>query len=978
MATDDVVVIRRPVLRGHQLIDGLWLPRERFDEQAAARLILSQWQTGASAWRFADGDLLRFRQALPVHCESLVGWPLVRQGRGLCSALLGKEELAGLPPADLWLVRGSRVDALHLRDAEVLAPGQWIDISDYTLLDTYDCRSTLPEPDLDLLAPPVDMREVFGDALAPVSPEREGVMQALLERQQQARAEAQQPPRKSSAKASENSEWNRGEASSFPWKHLVFVLLVFLGLRWLAAGGGGTLSPEHGEMGNGVLKMIAAMVISAIVFTLVLAAAGKWLRRSRPASGVDPSTLPGWTPSAAQPAPIPPRATPTRPREALWRRMLTRLTRNSRLSRLYGKRQAEYMKRMLAMFENGDLAEALRHAIPLGGGQQDSGEQSFGTPRRRDDLSIKEQQGTARSLFFEQAMEDHLRKLYRQSFERLDREGRIDEAAFVLAELLKSREEALDYLESHGRHVQAADLALAWDMSSSQIVRLLCLAEDWQRAVMVARRDDAFADAVVLLQDKAPESAERLRLEWAEALTGKGLWLQAVDVVWSLPAERHRAAQWLLDAEAAGGQLAIGALVKRAMLLPDTLEAHGERIQQLRDEPARHAERAVLAKALLEHKNRGGALAWLAGAVVNSLVADQAGGQGQLTPDQLKALIKMSQDNLLLADLPAQVPPFKGPLPLSRVEEVQQWLAPERGSRAIVDAVPLHDQRYLVALGEAGAAVVDVQGKTLFHFPVPAQAIVIGHSRQVALVLARRDEVWRVSKLDLVNRSASDLGVLRLDVFARSFDGTGWTIGHGRQLRVVDADRGFATLWHVSDLPGRVMAMKDDEANEALWLMLDDNRLEVWHYRLPERRLASKDEAPQVKHENGFMVLEANGRFTQANVRHNPHADPVLVLERDGNRKGYRLPGLVDDGLWEDPVSLHLTDPWLVVCYAIADGGTRIYFTHSGSDQLCASLDWPGVVMVRNIGAEWMLFDGEGRLSHVSVAQGRQWNLGVD
>mgnify|MGYP006899531603 CR=1 FL=1 len=65
MTTDDVVVIRHPVLRGHQLIDGLWLPRERFDEQAAARLILSQWQTGASAWRFADGDLLRFRQALP-------------------------------------------------------------------------------------------------------------------------------------------------------------------------------------------------------------------------------------------------------------------------------------------------------------------------------------------------------------------------------------------------------------------------------------------------------------------------------------------------------------------------------------------------------------------------------------------------------------------------------------------------------------------------------------------------------------------------------------------------------------------------------------------------------------------------------------------------------------------------------------------------------------------------------------------------
>ncbi len=977
MTTDDVVVIRHPVLRGHQLIDGLWLPRERFDEQAAARLILSQWQTGASAWRFADGDLLRFRQALPVHCENLVGWPLVRQGRGLCSALLSKDELADLPPADLWLVRGSRVDALHLRDAEVLAPGQWIDISDYTLLDTYDCRNTLPEPDLDLLAPPADAREVFGDALAPVSPEREGVMQALLERQQQVQAEAQQQRQKPSAKASEHREWSAGEASSFPWKHLGIVLLVFLGLRWLAAGGGGTLSAEHGEMGNGVLKMIAAMLIGAILCTLVLAVAGKLVRRLRQARAVDPSTLPGWKPAAASPAPVPPRATPARPRQALWRRVLTRLTRHSRLSRLYGKRQADYMRRMLAMFENGDLAEALRHAIPLGDGQG-GGEQSFGTPGRRDDLSIKGQQGAARSLLFEEGMEAHLRKLYRQSFERLDREGRVDEAAFVLAELLKSREEALDYLETHGRHAQAADLALAWDMSPSQIVRLLCLAGDWSRAIMVARRDDAFAAAVMLLQDKAPESADRLRLEWAEALTGKGLWLQAVEVIWSLPAERHRAAQWLLDAEAAGGQLAIGALVKRASLLPDTLDAHGQRIQLLRDDPARHAERAVLARALLEQKNRSGALAWLAGAVVNSLVADQAGGHGQLTPDQLKALVKMSRDSLLMADLPAQIPPFKGPSPLSRVEEVQQWLAPEPGSREIVDAVPLHDQRYLIALGEAGAAVVDVQGKTLFHFPVPAQAIVLGHSRQVALVLARRDEVWRVSKLDLVNRSATDLGVLRLDVFARSFDGTGWTIGQDRQLRVVDADRGFTTLWHVSDLPGRVMAMKDDESNEAVWLLLDDNRLQVWHYCLPERRLAGKDDAPQVTQENGFLVLAANGQFTQAGVTLKPHADPILALERHGNRKGYRLPGLVDDGLWDDPVSLHLTDSWLVVCYAIADGDTRIYFTHSGSDQLCASLDWPGLVTVRCVGADWMLFDGEGRLSHVSVEEGRQWNVGVN
>ncbi|HCN44939.1 MAG TPA: hypothetical protein DIT18_04200, partial [Pseudomonas sp.] len=254
-----------------------------------------------------------------------------------------------------------------------------------------------------------------------------------------------------------------------------------------------------------------------------------------------------------------------------------------------------------------------------------------------------------------------------------------------------------------------------------------------------------------------------------------------------------------------------------------------------------------------------------------------------------------------------------------------------------------------------------------------------GHSRQVALVLARRDEVWRISKLDLVNRSASDLGVLRLDVFARSFDGTGWTIGRDQQLRVVDADRGFATLWHVSDLPGRVMAVKEDEGNEALWLACSDGTSQIWHYRLPERRLSSTDAVPASQYENSFKLLTADGLVTEVGLKFRPGADAMLLLERQGNRKGYRLPGFIDPELGEAAISLDLAGQWLVTCYALDGDDTRIYFTHTGSDRLCASLDWPGAqVRVRCIGGEWMLFDGQGRLSHVSVGEGRQWNVVVD
>ncbi|XVN18010.1 bpX6 domain-containing protein [Pseudomonas corrugata] len=142
----EAVMIRRPALSGYQPIEALWFPVERFSEKERARLILSHWQTDARAYRFADGDLLRFPKARAMLCEGLAGWPLIRQGGTLCSARLSPEEMQRLAHADVWLVRGTQVNALHLREATILAPSQWIDVNQYALLDTYNCQDVLPEP----------------------------------------------------------------------------------------------------------------------------------------------------------------------------------------------------------------------------------------------------------------------------------------------------------------------------------------------------------------------------------------------------------------------------------------------------------------------------------------------------------------------------------------------------------------------------------------------------------------------------------------------------------------------------------------------------------------------------------------------------------------------------------------------------------------------------------------------------------------
>lgn len=994
-------VIRRPLLQGRQPVAALWFAHERFSEAQRQRMILEQWQPGASARRFADGDLLSFAQPQWRVCEQLEGWPLIRLGPVLCSAALDPQERQALPQADLWLVRGGQVQALQLASSRLLAPGSWLELGDYLLFDTFDCQMSLPSqlPEPEPLQS--DIRQILGHCVAAPDPEREVVMRALAERQSR---------QSTTGKARKFSMGQAVQAMPAPGKQrwLLHGGLALLGLMLFFNLGHNLLKPRQIDAQAGpedLLLWIASILLSAVLFTLFLAWLGRQLRvqpgvsgkgsqhsaTKRAAQGLvqDQGGTPGnsaeggaWAAESAwQQAPaIKPRAQARRFKPSVWRKWLQRLVQGVVWQDLYGRRQAAYLQRMLDMFERGQLDEALRHAIPLMKDGMPS-DPSFATPQPRKDLDLNRGESVSRNLMLNDEIREHLRQVYRQSFNRLDREGRIEEAVFVLAELLNAHQEALDYLERHGRFEQAAGLALAWDSPASVIVRLLCLAGDWQQALHVARRDDAFADAVVLLQERWPEQAEQLRLEWAYHLTRQGLWLQAVDVIWSLPAERERAAQWLLAAEAAGGRLAAAALVKRAILLPDTLDAYADYLMQLRDEPQRSTERAALAEALLQHKSQSKPLAWLANALVHALLADAAQGVGQMQTAQLLSLVKLSQNKLLQQDLPARLLPRHRPVVLAERNEPLEWRAGDTGARPILDAVPLDDGRYLLALGEAGAAVVDAQGRVLFNFALPAWQIVLAHGRQVALVLARRDKVWRVSKLDLVQRQARDLGTLMLQQFAREFDGVAWTIGLEQEVRVVDVDHGFRTLWHVGDLPGQVLQLQADAQNEWWWIGSESGESECWHYRLPERRLCARDRlqavAKDVDGPSPQRRLSQDGSVFSVWVKASEAAEPVLILEFANNRQGWRVPGLGDD-LYQSPRA-QLSEQWLVAGYFTASGEQMWHFIHRPRAQLAASLIWPEscAVGVRCLGGDWLLFDRRGRLAHVDVDTGLLRNLSL-
>jgi hypothetical protein len=539
----------------------------------------------------------------------------------------------------------------------------------------------------------------------------------------------------------------------------------------------------------------------------------------------------------ARPA-VPPRRTGTVLPQR-WRQWLARLALTSRLSYWLGLQQAAYLRRMLRMFDEGRLDDALRHAIPLGGEGGSLG-QAFGVPNPRAHLGLTRQPGPAASIHLGDDLESHLRQRYRQAYERLARDGRIDEAVFVLAELLQARREALDYLEANQRYAQAAELALAWDQPADLIVRLHCLAGDWRRAIAVARRDRAFASAVMQLEGKWPDPARRLRAEWGEALAQQGDWLGAVNAVWPVEALRPQALDWLQAAESAGGELGARALVQRALLLPDTLQRHAARLQALRDERGLHHERGALAQALLAASPHSSVSRALAAALTPAVLADQSQGLGRLDRKALQGLVTLGGDALLQADLPGGDWPAAPRRPLLQHPGTLEGGPPEPGLLPVLDAVALEDRRHLLALGEAGVLVVDAAGRHVTRFGVPAQRLVISHSRQQALALARRDQLWRVSRIDLARRRVSDLGVCELDHFADEFDGIAWTVARGTRLQVLDTGRSLHdVLWQVPDLPGPVRGLA--ACADAEQVVVGD---ELWTYQLPQRRLAARSPLP--------------------------------------------------------------------------------------------------------------------------------------
>ncbi|MCP3058997.1 hypothetical protein LXT21_09460 [Myxococcus sp. K38C18041901] len=556
---------------------------------------------------------------------------------------------------------------------------------------------------------------------------------------------------------------------------------------------------------------------------------GRWL--SSLFSSVEDAQPSGTSTGARAEAPGPP---PTPPGPGLLSRLSRWLTHQSPLSHLLLRRKADYLRRLFEMFEDGDLQSALRHAVPLGAGAPDANtREALGLPGPREKLTLQlGPRGPATTFAGGEDLYEALRQRYRAAFQRFEREGRIDEAVFVLSELLGAHAEAVAFLEKHGRFQLAAELAEGRALDPTIVVRQWFLAKDPQRAVAIARRSGCFAHVVVRLERTHPEEARALRLLWAQERADAGHWAMAVHVIWPVVEQRELAREWLERGVEVGGGIGAHLLARWACALPDGLSSTHARVAALLDDetPQGAQERLTFAEALSQ-ESVSAARATLLQPTVRALLKDRAAGRAHVTVELLERLLKELLDGALRADLPT--------LPTQRLAAwgsdpslppvVASASLADAGPHLIHDAVVLSGGRVLLALGEAGAVLLNPEGRRLAHLDVPAFSLVASLHADRVLALAPRGELHRVSRVDVMSRKATHWCDLAMESWAPTYDGGSWFVVSGHTVMMLDAQAPDArALWRVAEVPGTVRSLAVDDS----WLSFTTSHLERWTYEL--------------------------------------------------------------------------------------------------------------------------------------------------
>ena len=659
----------------------------------------------------------------------------------------------------------------------------------------------------------------------------------------------------------------------------------------------------------------------------------------------------------------------------IWRRYLLL----SQLGRFIGRRQARYLQEMVKMFEQGDLEQALKHAIPLSDLRDALERQNsaLGTPRARDNLDINFQRQRSQSAIgLSDDSESYLRQLYERNFRRLNRLGRHREAGFVLAELLKEYDRAVDYLEQKGETVMAAELAEGQQLQPAKVISQWLIAGNTTRAIRIARLTRCYAAAVSLLQNRDKTLADRLRWEFSQLHAQSGDFEQAVELAWPLRQKHPEILHWTRQAIDHGG--GVGArMLARYLSLTATQDEYLLKAQALLSQV--DEKNAMLRTEFID------TIAQLpptpitricARMALRCLIGEIDQGYRKHEKKRFNALLNLVDDPLLRHEartlqLGSQL--RKPTNLLSQREPPLEYHIPAgTQSAAAQTAVAILAKEWLlVARGESGVDIYKPDGIKVTTLAVPCHDIVTSDLGNRALLLARRNSLWVAYKFELERLTAQRWLELDIDSYAATHDGMQWLVSKESQLWLLDLQaEEQRALWSISDLPGTIIAIQRSQKRFAMLLQDSQGGTATWSYQLPE--LLLKERLPvsreTVEHyqpmsirEDGLiagLALAVEDQETFALFKSTDKSVPISLQRGDSI-----------DAMW-------LYQDWLAIRSQSADGKTHLQLYDLfqsniiGLPRLIVHFDRTGDVYVRRFGETLVLVYPQGNVTLLSLENG--------
>ncbi len=632
---------------------------------------------------------------------------------------------------------------------------------------------------------------------------------------------------------------------------------------------------------------------------------------------------------------------------------------------------AAYLDALVRSLEMGDVWEALRRAIPLSSEKSDGSSSTpwWAPPAPRTALVVGGAKAPAGSAM-PTSLFDRLKGLYLSVAQQLEAEGRLDEAAFVLAELLGDADAAIALYERHGRWARAAEVAEAARLPPARVVRQRALARDFEGALAYARRHGCHAEALALCNGADVEVLQGFRRAWARELADSGQYARAMDVLWPDEVLRPEALRWVDRVMALGGVPGAQAVLRLVSVAPASVdEAERWALALARDEGLLAvAARLHLAQAL-RSEVPSPERARLGRANLPALVRDAALARTALRRVDVRAVATASLAATFRADLPHWVAVQRTKLSDQSAGRPLSVSAHDAGTLPVLD-VALAGDRLVVALGEAGVWILDSRGAVLHRCDAPCDALVLSTTHDRALAVADRGRHRTVHRVDLLTGEVQRWGDPPVTAFARSYDGARWIVAEGRELTVLDTLAAVPTVLRPAvrfEEPAVVRAIAAEGA--VVGVVTVGASSEFWAYNAVSWvRVDRNGPAGDAKGErfgavdslgNRVLVVEAAGRWSVV-ASMNTRSTAVLVGDLGASRVS---PPRVTAAVTSHHAAVAIADTagTLVQLHSLPDGTLRRAWHLGGAARVALRLDASHLAVA----------DSQGRAFAIELAEGR-------